>query len=552
MEADYVIVGAGSAGCAMAYRLGEAGASVLVIEHGGTDAGPFIQMPAALSYPMNMKRYDWGYLSEPEPHLGGRELVCPRGKVIGGSSSINGMVYVRGHAMDYDHWRDSGAEGWSYADVLPYFRRMETWHDGGHGGDSYWRGKDGPLHVSRGPRENPLFDAFVQAGRQAGYETTDDYNGEKQEGFGPMEQTVHKGRRWSAANAYLRPALKRDNVEITRAFARRVVIEQGRAVGVEVERGGKVEVIRARREVLLAASSINSPKLLMLSGIGPAAHLAEHGIEVVADRPGVGGNLQDHLEVYMQMAASQPITLYRYWTLFWKGVIGAQWLWSKRGMGASNQFESAAFIRSRAGIPYPDIQYHFLPIAVRYDGQAAAEGHGFQAHVGPMRSKSRGRVSLRSSDPADNPKIVFNYMSHPEDWEEWRRCIRLTREIFAQEAFKPFVKSEIQPGVDVQSDAEIDAFVAEHAESAYHPCGTCKMGHKDDVDAVVDSQGRVIGVEGLRVVDSSVFPRIPNGNLNGPSIMVGEKMADHVLGRDPLAASNDEPWIHPDWETEQR
>lgn len=552
MEADYVIVGAGSAGCAMAYRLGEAGVSVLVIEHGGTDAGPFIQMPAALSYPMNMKRYDWGYLSEPEPHLGGRELVCPRGKVIGGSSSINGMVYVRGHAMDYDHWRDSGAEGWSYADVLPYFRRMETWHDGGHGGDSYWRGKDGPLHVSRGPRENPLFDAFVQAGRQAGYETTDDYNGEKQEGFGPMEQTVHKGRRWSAANAYLRPALKRDNVEITRAFARRVVIEQGRAVGVEVERGGKVEVIRARREVLLAASSINSPKLLMLSGIGPAAHLAEHGIEVVADRPGVGGNLQDHLEVYMQMAASQPITLYRYWTLFWKGVIGAQWLWSKRGMGASNQFESAAFIRSRAGIPYPDIQYHFLPIAVRYDGQAAAEGHGFQAHVGPMRSKSRGRVSLRSSDPADNPKIVFNYMSHPEDWEEWRRCIRLTREIFAQEAFKPFVKSEIQPGVDVQSDAEIDAFVAEHAESAYHPCGTCKMGHKDDVDAVVDSQGRVIGVEGLRVVDSSVFPRIPNGNLNGPSIMVGEKMADHVLGRDPLAASNDEPWIHPDWETEQR
>ena len=552
MEADYVIVGAGSAGCAMAYRLGEAGVSVLVIEHGGTDAGPFIQMPAALSYPMNMKRYDWGYLSEPEPHLGGRELVCPRGKVIGGSSSINGMVYVRGHAMDYDHWRDSGAEGWSYADVLPYFRRMETWHDGGHGGDSYWRGKDGPLHVSRGPRENPLFDAFVQAGRQAGYETTDDYNGEKQEGFGPMEQTVHKGRRWSAANAYLRPALRRENVSLTHALAQRVVIEDGRAVGVEVERGGKVEVIRARREVLLAASSINSPKLLMLSGIGPAAHLAEHGIEVVADRPGVGGNLQDHLEVYMQMAASQPITLYRYWTLFWKGVIGAQWLWSKRGMGASNQFESAAFIRSRAGIPYPDIQYHFLPIAVRYDGQAAAEGHGFQAHVGPMRSKSRGRVSLRSSDPADNPKIVFNYMSHPEDWEEWRRCIRLTREIFAQEAFKPFVKSEIQPGVDVQSDAEIDAFVAEHAESAYHPCGTCKMGHKDDVDAVVDSQGRVIGVEGLRVVDSSVFPRIPNGNLNGPSIMVGEKMADHVLGRDPLAASNDEPWIHPDWETEQR
>ncbi|MDB4187879.1 choline dehydrogenase [Sulfitobacter sp.] len=552
MEADFIIVGAGSAGCAMAYRLGEAGASVLVIEHGGTDAGPFIQMPAALSYPMNMKRYDWGYLSKPEPHLGGRELVCPRGKVIGGSSSINGMVYVRGHAMDYDHWRDQGAEGWGYADVLPYFRRMETWHDGGHGGDSYWRGKDGPLHVSRGPRENPLFAAFVEAGKQAGYEATDDYNGEKQEGFGPMEQTVHAGRRWSAANAYLRPALKRDNVEIIRAFVRRVVIDSGRAVGVEVERGGKVEVIRAGREVLLAASSINSPKILMLSGIGPAAHLKEHGIEVVVDRPGVGGNLQDHLEVYMQMAASQPITLYKHWNLVSKAMIGAQWLFTKKGMGASNQFESAAFIRSQAGVQYPDIQYHFLPIAVRYDGQAAAEGHGFQAHVGPMRSKSRGRVSLRSSNPADNPKILFNYMSHPDDWEEWRRCIRLTREIFAQEAFKPFVKHEIQPGAEVQSDDEIDAFVREHAESAYHPCGTCKMGSNDDVDAVVDSHGRVIGVENLRVVDSSIFPRITNGNLNGPSIMVGEKMADHVLGKDPLAASNDQPWIHPNWQTTQR
>ena len=552
MEADFVIVGAGSAGCAMAYRLGEAGASVLVIEHGGTDAGPFIQMPAALSYPMNMKRYDWGYLSEPEPHLSNRKLVCPRGKVIGGSSSINGMVYVRGHAMDYDHWRDQGADGWGYADVLPYFRRMETWHDGGHGGDSYWRGKDGPLHVSRGPRKNPLFKAFVEAGKQAGYEATDDYNGEKQEGFGPMEQTVHNGRRWSAANAYLRPALKRNTVEITRALARLVVMEEGRAVGVEVERGGQIEVIRARREVLLAASSINSPKILMLSGIGPAAHLKENGIEVVADRPGVGGNLQDHLEVYMQMAASQPITLYKHWNLLSKAVIGAQWLFSKTGMGASNQFESAAFIRSRAGIPYPDIQYHFLPIAVRYDGQAAAEGHGFQAHVGPMRSKSRGRVSLRSGDPADNPKINFNYMSHPEDWEEWRRCIRLTREIFAQDAFKPFVKHEIQPGAEVQTDDEIDAFVREHAESAYHPCGTCKMGSAQDKDAVVDAQGRVIGVQGLRVVDSSVFPRITNGNLNGPSIMVGEKMADHVLGKEPLVASNDVPWIHPEWETAQR
>ena len=548
MNAEFVIVGAGSAGCAMAYRLAMAGRKVIVIEHGGTDAGPFIQMPAAISYPMNMKRYDWGYSSEPEPHLNNRRLVCPRGKVIGGSSSINGMVYVRGHAQDFDHWEDAGARGWSFADVLPYYKRMETWHDGGHGGDATWRGTDGPLHVSRGPRQNPLFDAFVQAGAQAGYEVTDDYNGQKQEGFGPMEQTVWNGRRWSAANAYLRPAQKTGNVEVIRAL----VIEDGRAVGVEVSRGGKVEVIKADREVVLAASSINSPKLLMLSGIGPAAHLAEHGIEVVADRPGVGQNLQDHLEMYIQMAASQPITLYKHWNLLSKAVIGAQWLFTKTGMGASNQFESAAFVRSKPGVPYPDIQYHFLPIAVRYDGQAAAEGHGFQAHTGPMRSTSRGSVSLASSDPAADPLIRFNYMSQESDWEDFRTCIRLTREIFAQEAFKPFVKHEIQPGADAQTDAELNAVIAEHAESAYHPCGTCRMGAADDKNAVVDPEARVIGVDGLRVADSSIFPRITNGNLNAPSIMVGEKVSDHLLGLTPLPRANDEPWNHPNWQISQR
>ncbi|KIN61710.1 Choline dehydrogenase [Sulfitobacter noctilucae] len=552
MKAEFVIVGAGSAGCAMAYRLAMAGRKVIVIEHGGTDAGPFIQMPAALSYPMNMRRYDWGYMSEPEPHLDNRRLACPRGKVIGGSSSINGMVYVRGHAHDYDHWEESGARGWSYADVLPYFKRMEHWHDGGHGGDASWRGGDGPLHVSRGPRHNPLFQAFVDAGRQAGYQVTDDYNGQKQEGFGPMEQTVWAGRRWSAANAYLRPAQKTGNVTLVQALAQRVVIEEGRATGVEVIRKGRREVIHAEREVVLAASSINSPKLLMLSGIGPAAHLAEHGIEVVVDRPGVGANLQDHLEMYIQMASSQPITLYRHWNLLSKAVIGAQWMFFKKGMGTSNQFESAGFIRSKAGIIYPDIQFHFLPIAVRYDGQAAAEGHGFQAHTGPMRSRSRGSVSLRSADPADAPVIRFNYMSHPQDWEEFRTCIRLTREIFAQDAFKPFVKHEIQPGEAHQTDAELDAVIREHAESAYHPCGTCRMGAEDDPNAVVDPQARVIGVEGLRVADSSIFPRITNGNLNAPSIMVGEKVSDHLLGLDPLARANDEPWVHPDWETSQR
>ncbi len=552
MKAEFVIVGAGSAGCAMAYRLAEAGREVIVIEHGGTDAGPFIQMPAALSYPMNMKRYDWGYMSEPEPHLGGRKLACPRGKVIGGSSSINGMVYVRGHARDFDHWEESGARGWSYADVLPYYRRMESWHDGGHGGDPAWRGTDGPLHVSRGPRDNPLFEAFVQAGAQAGYQTTGDYNGQQQEGFGPMEQTVWQGRRWSAANAYLRPAMKTGHVTLVQALAEKIVIRDGRAQGVQVLRNGAREVIEAGREVVVAASSINSPKLLMLSGIGPAAELKSHGIEVIADRAGVGKNLQDHLEMYVQMAASQPVTLYRYWNLISKGLIGAQWLFSKRGMGASNQFESAAFIRSRAGVEYPDIQYHFLPIAVRYDGKAAAEGHGFQAHVGPMRSKSRGAVTLRSADPADDPRILFNYMSHPEDWEDWRTCIRLTREIFGQDAFKPFVKHEIQPGPDVQSDDQLNDAIREHVESAYHPCGTCRMGAADDPGAVVDPEARVIGVEGLRVADSSVFPRITNGNLNAPSIMVGEKVSDHLLGRDPLARANDEPWIHPDWQSSQR
>lgn len=552
MNADYVIIGAGSAGCAIAYRLAEAGKQVLVIEHGGSDAGPFIQMPAALSYPMNMKMYDWGLKSEPEPHLGGRQLATPRGKVIGGSSSINGMIYVRGHAKDFDHWAESGAQGWAYADVLPYFKRMENWHSGGHGGDKAWRGDKGPLHITRGPRKNPLTKAFVKAGEQAGYPVTGDYNGQQQEGFGPFDSTIWKGRRWSAANAYLRPALKRPNCDLIRAFARKVVIENGRAVGVEVERGGKIEVIGANVEVIIAASSLNSPKLLMLSGIGPAAHLAEHGIDVVADRAGVGQNLQDHLELYIQQAATKPVSLFKHWNLWGKAKIGAQWLFTKTGLGASNQFESAAFVRSKAGIEYPDIQYHFLPIAVRYDGQVAAEGHGYQAHIGPMRSVSRGQVTLKSSDPKDDPRIQFNYMSDPSDWEDFRTCIRLTREIFGQEAFAPYRGHEIQPGTDVQSDEALDAFIKEHVESAYHPCGTCKMGRADDPMAVVDHETRVIGVEGLRVADSSIFPRITNGNLNGPSIMVGEKAADHILGRHPLAPSNDEPWINPNWKIAQR
>jgi len=549
-EADFIVVGSGSAGSALAYRLSEDGRnSVAVIEFGGSDFGPLIQMPSALSIPMNMRRYDWGFATEPEPGLGGRRLATPRGKVVGGSSSINGMVYVRGHALDFDHWEDSGAAGWGFRHVLPYFKRMEA----AENGEAGWRGTGGPLHVSRARMVNPLYRAFIEAGRQAGYGVTDDYNGARQEGFGVFEQTIWKGERYSAAKAYLRPALKRPNTRLVTGLATRILFEGRRAIGLEVLTGsGDREVIRSRREVVIAASAINSPKLLMLSGIGPAAHLRANGVEVLADRAGVGGNLQDHLEVYIQAECLQPVTLNSRLGLISKALIGAEWLFLKRGLGATNHFESCGFIRSRAGEKYPDLQYHFLPAAIRYDGRAASSGHGFQVHVGPMRSKSRGKVRLRSADPVAAPSIRFNYMSDPDDWTDFRKAIRLTREIFGQEALRPFLGRELAPGAEAASDAALDAFVREHAESAYHPCGTCKMGTADDPLAVVDPLCRVIGVDGLRVADSSVFPRITNGNLNAPSIMTGEKAADHILGREPLAASNLEPWINPDWQSSQR
>jgi choline dehydrogenase len=537
--ADFVVVGAGSAGCALAYRLSEDGRhSVIVIEHGGTDVGPFIQMPSAFAYPMNMRHYDWGFMTEPEPHLGGRRLPVPRGKVIGGSSSINGMVYVRGHPRDFDHWAETGARGWAFADVLPYFKRMEA----AEVGDEGWRGRDGPLHVTRGRLANPLYRAFIEAGRQAGFELTDDYNGAKQEGFAVAEQTVWKGRRWSTANAYLRPALRRSKARLVRGLATGIVLEGRRAVGVAIERGGDSGLVRANREIVLAASAINSPKLLLLSGIGPTSELMAHGIPVVADRPGVGRNLQDHIELYVQQECLAPVTLHSRLGLLSKALIGAEWLLLKRGLGATNHFEAVAFVRSGAGVDYPDIQLHFLPAAIRYDGTKPARSHAFQAHVGPMRSKSRGAVTLRSRDPREPPRILFNYMSHPDDWAEFRRCIRLTREIFRQPALRPYAGHELSPGAAVETDAALDDFVRAHVESAFHPCGTCRMGARDDPRSVVDPECRVIGIDGLRVADSSIFPRITNGNLNAPAIMVGEKAADHVLGREPLPPSSSVPW----------
>jgi choline dehydrogenase len=547
---DYVIVGAGSAGCVLADRLSEDGRDrVLVLEYGGSDRSLWIQMPTALSVPMNMQRYDWRYYTEPEPHLDNRRLHTPRGKVLGGSSSINGLVYVRGNPLDFERWREEGAQGWGYHDVLPYFRRAERYA----GGADAYRGGEGRLGTRRGLLTNPLHQAWLAAVREAGYGHTDDMNGFRQDGFGYMDMTVADGRRCSAANAYLRPAMRRQNLSVrTHALATRVLFEGRRAVGVCYQRHGATHEVRVRREVLLCAGPINTPQLLKLSGVGPGGELAGCGIAVVHDLPGVGENLQDHLEFYFQVASREPVTLYGRMSAWRRALIGARWLLTRGGLGSSNHFETGGFIRSRAGVRYPDIQFHFLPLAVSYDGSSLAREHGFQAHVGPMRSRSQGSVRLRSPQPLDAPHIRFNYMSCEEDWQEMRACLRLTREIFAQPAFDRYRGREIQPGEHVQSDAQIDAFVRARVESAFHPSCTCRMGDPANRQAVVDSETRVIGLQALRVIDSSIMPSITTGNLNAPTIMLAEKAADHVRGRTLLPRADVPSYVAPDWQHAQR
>mgnify|MGYP001827429615 CR=1 FL=1 len=535
---DYVIVGGGSAGCALANRLSADPANrVLVLEAGRTDWkwDVFIHMPAALAYPIGNRFYDWKYESEPEPFMDGRRVYHARGKVLGGSSSINGMIFQRGNPMDYDKWaRRPGMENWSYADCLPYFKRMETCL----AGEDDWRGGDGPLELERGPATNPLFEAWLAAGEEAGFRRTDDVNGFRQEGFAAFDKNVRRGRRLSAARAYLHPVMDRPNLAVlTGAQANRIVFEGNRAVGVEYRRRRRAHVVRAD-EIISCGGAFNSPQLLQLSGIGDPAHLEPLGVDMVHALPGVGENMQDHLEVYVQYACKQPVSMQKHLAHWRKPWIGLQWLFH-RGPAATNHFEAGAFVKSNPDEPYPNLMFHFLPIAIRYDGSAPTgpmtTGDGYQVHVGPMFSDSTGTVKIRSTDPREHPAVLFNYLSTERDRREWIEAVRTARRILEQPAFEPFNAGEISPGPTVETDQEIMDWVARDSETALHPSCTCAMGHASDPMAVVDPQTfRVHGVEGLRVVDASVLPIVTNGNIYAPTMMVAERAADAILGNELL------------------
>jgi choline dehydrogenase len=543
---DFVIVGGGSAGSALANRLSaDPGTRVLVLEAGRPDYlwDVFIHMPAALTFPIGSRFYDWRYESEPEPYMHGRRISHARGKVLGGSSSINGMIFQRGNPLDYERWAaDAGMKQWDYAHCLPYFKRMENCLAADITDE--FRGHAGPLVLERGPARSPLFGAWFEAAQQAGYPLTDDVNGYRQEGFAPFDRNVHRGRRLSAARAYLHPVMDRPNLEVkTRAFVTRVLFDGTRATGVEhTTHGSAPQRVRAG-EVILCGGAINSPQLLQVSGVGDAEHLRSLGVDVVQHLPGVGENLQDHLEVYVQYACKLPVSVAPYLQYRWRPWVGFLWLFFRSGPGATNHFEAGGFVRSNDEVPYPNLMFHFLPIAVRYDGSRPSGDHGYQVHVGPMYSDARGSVKIRSRDPRVKPALRFNYLSTDQDRREWVEAIGVARHILNQPAFDPFNAGEISPGEKVHTDEEILHWVGREGETALHPSCTCKMG-TDEMSVVDPATLRVHGLDGLRIVDASVFPYVTNGNIYAPVMMVAEKAADMILGNRPLDPATVEFYRH--------